>query len=174
MPLYHVENVNGKDQMVAVGNVTFPNVTSGKNYLVIVGSEGGMYFGGTALPDSTSDFPLKSVRVVNVTPLKVVATCNDKNIPLNPGQYTVAPVGVDYGVSVSIAKDGDLTQINGNVYRDTAGNRSTVFLVLTNADQLRATPDALPIIRMMAYSDNPNQDKSSSSRKKHNSSDDSQ
>jgi len=147
MQLYLPEVVKDKQTMVPVGHVQFPD---GKNFLVFVISQGGDAYTGAAVPADGPDSPPNSVRVLNLTPLKIVTVGNNKTFTLSPGQAGVITVGNDqqYGLTFSAMRDGQLEQVNAAGDKIAPESRQTLFLTLSNTKQVLANPRVRPMVEV--------------------------
>jgi hypothetical protein len=155
MGLYRSKNVNGKTQMVLVGSITFPTNASGKNYVLALVSAADGSCAGSLVPDSLADFPLKSLRIANLSPVPLQIDCNGKLLPLRPGQCIIVPLeGTDsYGVAVNYLRNGDPQQLTSSICQNNPANRDSLFLVMDNFAQYQANPNIMPQIRTIRYDD---------------------
>jgi hypothetical protein len=152
MLLYQPGVVNGQQKMVPVGHVQFP---SGRNFLVLLVQRGANAYGGVALPSDGPNFPPNSMRICNLTPLKLVAVCNDKSFNLSPGQSGIFTLGGDgqYNFSLSALRDGQMQQVSASADQIAPGSRHTLLILLANASQLMANPHVRPLIQVNDYAD---------------------
>jgi hypothetical protein len=161
--LYHPGIVDGKEGMVPVGNISI-NADSGTFLLVLASLSGGAV-GGSFLPESSSNFPLGSVRVVNGTSVPLIVNRDNEKIGLRPGAYGILSKGSDpeIGIEVNYPRNGSYIQVASQNFDNTKPERDTVFLLLGNAAKLKSNPRVLPLVQVFGFSDNMMDNSSSSS-----------
>jgi hypothetical protein len=150
MVLYGPAVVQGEDEMVPVGRVQF---TEGKSFLVIVAQQNANAYVGEAVPIDGPDFPPNSVRILNLTPVKLEAVCNNKMFALAPGRNGIFGVGSDqqYTVVVAAPRNGQMKQVNAASDKIAPGSRLTLFLTMANSKQYEANPHIRPMIDINAF-----------------------
>jgi len=169
MDLYRLTTVNGQSKMVRIGGVTFPEHASGLYEALLLGQADGSV-NGVAVSLKASDFPLQSVRIINTTPLALNVLCstpdNNSAVALRPGASGVVkmPGQNRFGVSVRILRNGAMDEIGNGLYPMSTGYRDTIFIILSNVDQLQKDPKAEPDAQLMMITDAPESSSSSSNR----------
>jgi len=150
MVLYQPGVLNGKEQLVPVGHVLFP---SGRNFLVLLVQQSANAYGGVALASDASNFPPNSMRICNLTPLKLVAVCNDKSLSLTPGRFGIVTIDGNgqYNFTVSALRDGQMQQVSASSDQIAPGSRHNLLILLANASQIAANPRTRPIIQVNDY-----------------------
>jgi hypothetical protein len=155
MGLYRMGKVDGQPAMVLIGNVTFPDRASG-TYMAIFAGEAGGPVNGSAVSLDGAQFPAHSVRILNVSPLSLNIFCDGSTFNLKPGAFSVVkPHTEQYVLSVRMMNDGQPNEVASGMYPLNSSARNTIFLILTNIDQMRADHTVSPQVQIVLFADAP-------------------
>jgi len=141
LPLYtiFIDPETGIERYVESAEVVIPKDCHQLSFIVLPRGvvDGIRQFDTIVYDDSADDFPLNSVRLINLSPFEVAARFGDKAFKTAPGEFTIQPVTVDEKSRVlavagqlSSTKDGhDLLKFYQGPISVPVGRRLTMLAV---------------------------------------------